>query len=593
MLNSRTKLIGIALSALGATSCVFFNTDDNTHEQKPFIEPLILSQSQCSGGPKKTTQTAQDTSLETSISFDFAKPFPLPDDIVDIFHYPISTSNKDAQHWFDTGLAHMANFNHDEAIAAFRKAQEIDANCAMCFWGEGLSFGSNINAPFDAKRGAAGLIAVQKAQTLANSASNREAALIGALATRYSKLEDGKTVENAETYAKAMHTVAQDYADDKTILTLAAEANMDTQPWDYWEAGARTPKGRTAQTLELLETALSIDPEFAPSIHLYIHTTEASVNPFRAEKYADTLAQQNLGVGHLVHMPSHTYLRLGHWKKSNDANIDAIAADEAYIANSKNGMAYAQSYYPHNVHFLVANAQLGGDASTALQMADKLKQLVKLDPDTLSPFGEHIAAAPIFTALQFDDSDAVLIVEKPADAQLYLLTAWHYARGTSLLRQGDKTAAKAELAALSNLTDKPQIADYEAFGLPMSGVIEVARLTLAGRISASDGDLTKAINKLDEAADIHDQLSYMEPTWWHYPTRQTLGAMLIQDGQFDRAEREFYRTLIKSPNNAYALYGLAEAFKAQGDTISETYARHLFDDAWIGETGKTPDISDL
>ena len=174
----------------------------------------------------------------------------------------------------------------------------------------------------------------------------REAELIKALQTRYSVKDGAEVVENAGAFADAMDKVAAAYPDDKLILALAAEANMDTQPWDYWEAGAREPKGRTARTLELIETALDIDPKYAPAIHLYIHITESSVDPFRAEAYADALMDQDMGIGHLVHMPSHIYLRLGKWKKSHASNIAAIAADEAYMAQTENAAVYGSVYYP-------------------------------------------------------------------------------------------------------------------------------------------------------------------------------------------------------------------------------------------------------
>lgn len=135
--------------------------------------------------------------------------------------------------------------------------------------------------------------------------------------------------------------------------------------------------------------------------------------------------------------------------------------------------------------------------------------------------------------------------------------------------------------------------DYEPYGVPLPGIVKVAKLTLEGHIASAEENLTQAIKLLDEAADAQDQLSYMEPAWWYNHTRQTLGALLIKDKQFERAEREFYRTLLVSPNNAYALFGLAEAFKAQGDEASEKYARHLFDKAWIGASGESPELSDL
>lgn len=588
---------GTALTLLGLASCVSdmpTETGAAETEAPPFIDPLTLSQSMCSGRTSQTTTAAIEAAKRLNPGFDYGAPFALPAEVVNHFHYPVSTASREAQSWFDTGLAHMANFNHDEAIAAFRKAQSLDPDCAMCFWGEGLSFGSNINIPYDSERGAAGRVAASEALVRIDSANALEAKLIKALDARYSVVDEAEVVENAEAFADAMDSVARAFPDDKFILSLAAEANMDTQPWDYWQAGAREPKGRTARTLELIETALKVDPDFAPAIHLYIHVTESSVDPYRAESYADRLWEQQLGVGHLVHMPSHIYLRLGAWKKSRAANIDAIAADEAYIAQSDNAAVYGMVYYPHNVHFVVASSQFAGDATTALEMSDKLEAMVDMNPDVPDPLAEHIAASPIFTDLVFSTPETVLAIPEPAPAHLYMRTSWHYARGTVFARQGNMTGAAAELAKLEALTEAPGFTDYDTDYLtPLAGIQSVAVLTLEGRIAAMKGEFKTAIDRLESAAAAEAQLPYFEPTWWYYPTRQTLGLYLLQDGQYDRAQREFFKTLIKAPNNAYALFGLAETFRAKGDSRSEAYARSLFEDAWMGADGTIPRLTDL
>lgn len=590
-------MAGAALTALGLVSCISPEPVEPAvveEESKPFIDPLILAQNMCSGRASQASAATLTAAASLNPGFDYGTPFALPAEVTAHFHYPVTTTSADAQLWFDTGLAHMANFNHDEAIAAFRKAQSADPACAMCYWGEGLSFGSNINIPYMPERGAAGLLATREAVTRLDGLTPAEIKLIKALDQRYSVVDDAEVVERAGEFADAMDAVAAAFPGDKFILSLAAEANMDTQPWDYWQPGAREPKGRTARTLQLIEDALEIDPGFAPAIHLYIHITESSVDPFRAEAYADTLLEQDLGVGHLVHMPSHIYLRLGQWKKSHASNISAIQADEAYIAATDNAAVYGSVYYPHNVHFVVASSQFAGDAGTALEMADKLKAMAVLDPAAPAPLAEHIAASPIFTDLLFSSDETVLAVPEPAAPHLYMRTAWHYARGTVFARQGDLEAAKTELGMLKSLAGAPGFADYETqYFAPLPGIHQVAQLTLKGRLQAAQGDLKAAIDSLESAAAAEAQLPYFEPTWWYYPTRQTLGMLLLRDGQYDRAEREFYKTLIKAPNNAYALYGLAETFRAKGDERSEAYARELFQNAWMGADEAHPDLTDL
>jgi tetratricopeptide (TPR) repeat protein len=583
---------GAALSLFAVVSCVTEEVTQSDEDTPPFIDPVTLSQSMCSG--KNSQPLSVKAPGENAATFNYDVPFRVPSEVIDHFHYPISTASREAQLWFDNGVAHMHNFNHDEAIASFRKAQASDPGCAMCYWGEGLSFSSNINYPYDPNRGAAGLIAAQAAMERVEGVADREAALITALATRYTATETNAVVENTADYADAMDAVARQFPADKVILALAAEANMDTQPWNYWQADGREPFGRTARTLEMIETALNNDPNFAPAIHLYIHIKESSVDPYGAEAYADRLAALDLGVGHLVHMPSHIYLRLGAWKKSQVANVEAIAADEAYMAASENADIYGSIYYPHNVHFVVASSQYAGDAKTATEMAEKVAQVANLDPEGFNPFGEHIAASKLFTDLLFGTDEAVLEMAEPAAGHLYMRTAWHYARGTVFARQGNSADAMAELAALRALSDADNVSEYvDSVGVPMPGSMEVAGLTLEGRILASQNDLDGAIARLESASAAESALPYFEPTWWYYPTRQTLGMLLLMDQQYDRAEREFFKTLIKAPNNAYALYGLSEAYRLQGDERSATYAKSLFEEAWMGAQGETPKLDEL
>lgn len=597
----KKRTVGLGLSAFvlfGFAACQASEQSKlqttNTRAETPFPDPLLFAQSKCSGLSAQASEASAKATSGSNPDFSFGAAFALPFEVVEHFAMPVTTQRLEAQQWFDTAMAHMANFNHDEAIAAFREAQKIDPSCAMCYWGEGLAFGSNINAPYEAPRGAAGFVATQKAVARIESLSAKEAALIGALAVRYEKTPTGGVIENAGAYADAMDQLVREWPDDKILLSLAAEANMDTQPWDYWNYGAGTPKGRTVRTLELLERAINIDPDYAPAIHLYIHVTESSVDPYRAEPYADRLQAQAFGVGHLVHMPSHIYLRLGRWQKSHDANIAAIAADEAYIAASENAAFYGAVYYPHNVHFVVSSSHYAGDAKTALEMAGKLATLVDIDPSAPNPLAEHIAASTIYTALLYGEGASVLDIPAPPQAHLYMRVAWHYARGAKLAELNQLDRADAELASLASLSEEPGFDDYQdVFQAPLPGILKVAMHTLEGRIAAAEGDLPLAIDRLEAAANAEAGLPYFEPTWWFYPTRQTLAGYLLQDGQYERAQREFYRTLIKAPNNAYALFGLAEAYKATGNATAEAYARELFDKAWLGTKSEIPDLSKL
>ncbi len=214
--------------------------------------------------------------------------------------YKITTSNARAQRYFDQGLRLAYAFNHLEAQRAFRMAQKLDPKCALCFWGEALVLGPNINAPMEPSAAGPAWAAVSKANALAKHANAKEQALIEALSKRYAKSPEVDRKRLDQAYAAAMGGLARRFPGDDDIAVLYAESLMDLSPWDYWEDGGRKPKGRTAEILKVLEEVLANDPDHAGAIHYYIHMVEASDRPERAESYADRLAGLMPGAGHLV-----------------------------------------------------------------------------------------------------------------------------------------------------------------------------------------------------------------------------------------------------------------------------------------------------
>ena len=334
----------------------------------PFINPLTIVRSACGKDPAAALKrriyfrsigaayaaTLKDESDAANPAKAHMRPVPG-------IGYAVTTANDKAQAYFDAGLAHVWNFNHGEAVNEFKMAQADDPDCAMCYWAEAFALGPNINAPMGEEAVAPAHAAIQKAVSLKDKASEKERALIDALAARYAAkpVADRSALDAA--FADAMDKVALAYPDDDFILALAAEANMDTQPWDYWQADGRTPKGRAARTISLIETVLARNPDYQPAIHLYIHMTEATDNPYRAVAYADKLAKLSPSLGHLIHMPSHTYARVGRFKDSIDTNINAVASDETFLANSDPSPLYQYGYYVHNVHFVMTSAQMAGE----------------------------------------------------------------------------------------------------------------------------------------------------------------------------------------------------------------------------------------
>jgi tetratricopeptide (TPR) repeat protein len=495
----------------------------------------------------------------------------------------ISTAVPEAQRYFDQGLRLTYAFNHAEAVRSFRKAQRLDPGCAMCFWGEALAFGPNINAPMEAEAVAPALAAVAKAQSLAAGATEKEKVLIAAMARRYSAEPGFKQAAGDLAYAVAMEDAAERFPADDDVGALAAEALMNLSPWDYWAEDKRTPKGKTADTVKILERVLARNPNHPAAIHLYIHAVEASTTPERAEAGSDRLARLMPGSGHLVHMPSHIYYRIGRYKDSLAVNRDAIAADEAYLRSIQGSAIVRGGYYPHNVHFLLVSAQMAGDRATALAAADKLAVVTPDEAVRAFPWVQPIKAAPYFAWAQFHTLERVLDLAAPNAEFSYATAAWRYARGVALALAGDAVRAAAEADAIGALATRPDVKALAEAGIPAGDVLKIAELVVRGRVAQAKGDLEAARRAYVTAAAVQDKLPYMEPPFWYYPVQQSLGAVLLLQGKVVEAERAFEASLLEAPNNGRALYGLREARLARGDTAGADATRTLFDKAWAGD----------
>ncbi len=519
---------------------------------------------------------AQDAQNEGNVSV------PLYDNLGDLT-YPITTQNPLAQRYFDQGLRLTYAFNHAEALRAFRAAQRLDPDCAMPYWGEAFVFGPNINAPMAEADGNPAVIAIQKAVERGPRASAHEQALITALSRRYSAevQTDRKALDQA--YASAMAEAMQRFPDDPEIATLYVDAVMNLSPWDYWEADGKTPKGQIGTAIQSIEKVLAKHPNHPGAIHLYIHLTEASTTPERAESYANRLAGLMPGAGHLVHMPSHTFFRIGRYHDSVTINKEAVKADEAYLAQGPADGIYAYSYYPHNIHFVMASAQMTGDSQTALEYAKRLEGKI---PDAVAVQVGWIQAmktAPYAVYAQMSPPETILALPDPGDTLPLVKAMWHYARGVGLATRGDVEAARREAASLAELNQKTDFSSLLAWGVPAPDILRLAQHVVEGRIAQTQNDHTRAIKEFHTAVQIQDAFPYTEPPYWYYPVRQSLGAALLAAGKAAEAEQAFAESLTQFPNNGWALYGLLQAQKTQGKEAAAKDTEHRLQHAWTGE----------
>ena len=497
-------------------------------------------------------------------------------------HHPVTTKSKEAQQFFDQGLRLSYAFNHAEAIRAFRQAALLDPACAMAYWGHALALGPNINAAMSREAENEAVEVLQKALMLRPKVSQKERDYIDALAKRYSAREDADRSALDKAYADAMRELSKRYPDDFDAATLFAEALMDLTPWDYWKRDGKGHAG-TMEIVATLESIISRNPNHPGALHFYIHTVEASKTPERGVEAADRLGKLMPGAGHLVHMPAHIYIRVGRYADSSRANELAIEADDRYITQCRVQGLYPLVYFPHNIHFLWASATLEGRSGTAIQAARQLHERIKEDKLEDPEFGAlHLFhAAPLFALTRFGKWDEILSQPAPDKKLRFETGTWHYARGTALAagRRFDKAAT--ELDKLRGIAAEKILSEYRIFGLNSLGeVLAIAQSTLAGELAAARGNFDEALGHLETAVRLDDGLIYNEPHDWHYPPRQSLGAVLIVADRAAEAETVYWEDLRRNAENGWSLFGLTKALEAQGKSEEAAAMHQRFEKAW-------------
>ncbi len=494
------------------------------------------------------------------------------------WHHKITTDNPLTQKYFDQGLRLVYGFNHPEAIDAFQQAARLDPNCAMCYWGEALALGPNINIDVDPTREKSAYEAVQKAKSLENHASDEEHAYIDALTNRYSIAPKADLKQLQRNYADAMRKVAQRYPDDADAKTLFAESLMDLSPWNNWTRDGKPLPG-TLEIVATLEEVLKKEPNHPGANHYYIHAVEASQHPERALPSADRLGKLEPGAGHLVHMPAHIYIRTGRYSDSVDVNQQAVKVDEGYIAQRHPETVYPMLYYPHNIHFIYASACYAGRRADALEAARKVASIASPDAVRQMPVMEFAVPSPLFAMVRFGMWDDVLKEPAPAPDLKYSNGMWHYARGRAFAAKGEIAQARKEQKALdaiaAALPPKTMFLQNTA-----NDILAVAQVVLAGDILAKEHNYDQAIAKFRKGVELEEALKYQEPPDWYYPVRQSLGAALLEAGKPGEAEAVFRADLKINPDNGWSLYGLEQALRAQHKDAEAAKVAARFKIAW-------------
>jgi tetratricopeptide (TPR) repeat protein len=500
-------------------------------------------------------------------------------DSLGTYSYTVTTASPQAQQWFDQGLRLLYGFNHHEAGKAFREATRLDPACAMCFWGIALTEGSNYNSPTDPAREKAALGAVQRAQALRAGVTPRERALIDALARRHSAAPGAERAALDRAYADAMRDVARQFPDDLEAATLFADSMMNLRPWNLWTADG-TPHPGTEEIVQTLERVLAKNPDHPGAIHLYIHAVEAGPDPRRAEAAADRLARLMPGAGHIVHMPSHIYWRVGRYADAVRTNAAAVQADQTYFKTARPSPIYRGLYYPHNIDFIWQSASMQGRSAETLRAAREFAasgspEMIKQMPDM-----ETAPVAPIVALVRFGRWDEVLRHPAPPREWLYTSGVWHYARGLAFSAKGQTAEAQRELRELETVMDSVPPERTVAFFFRAKNILQLAANVLAGEMAAKAGDVATAERLLRAAVAEQDTHWFTEPPPWYFPVRQSLGAILLQAGRARDAEAVYREDLGRNPGNGWSLFGLAQSLRAQGRTSEAAEVDTSFGAAW-------------
>jgi tetratricopeptide (TPR) repeat protein len=500
------------------------------------------------------------------------------------YHHPITTKHPEAQAYFDQGLTLLYGFNHDEAARYFRRAAALDPHAAMPYWGLALAIGPNYNdTAVDESRAKATYEAVQQAVARAPAVSAREQDYIRALAERYPSPHAGSDWKQFHLhYSDAMREVMHTYPDDLDAATLFAESLMMLRPWQLWTRDGQPAPG-TLELVTVLESVLKRHPDHPGANHLYIHAVEASPHLERAIPSAMRLMTLVPGAGHLVHMPGHIFLQTGDYELAAQTNVNAAAADQAFVQRTGATGVYPLMYWTHNMHFIAyARAQQGRYEEAKQAARDMVENVGGADLGMQMLEGFHLY--PLMVDLRFRRWDEILQTPEPRAERKLLRAFWRFARATALAGQGRLHEAAAEQTQFeAQRTAMPAEVRY-LLNNSASDLLALAAATLDAQLAWARGDKEQSIQGWRRAVELESTLQYDEPPPWFYPVRAALAAALLRHGQAKEAEAVFRAAMDKHPRDGRLLFGLWQTLTAQQRESEAALVAQQFNAAWTHAT---------
>ncbi len=492
---------------------------------------------------------------------------------------PISTDSPDAQRWFDQGLVWLFGFNHDEAVRSFTEAAAHDPDHPMPWWGIAFAHGMNINDPkMPRERWKLARHAADQALLRIQNGNDAEQALVRAVSARSTWPPPREQAKYDRRYAGAMREVHLRFPGDPDIACFYAESLMNLQPWNYWTKSGE-PKGRIEEIIGVLQTAMARHPGHPGLDHLYIHAVEASSFPEAAVPAADRLKDAVPGSGHLVHMPSHIFVRVGRYAESSDLNERAADADRAYFKDAPAPGLYAM-YYAHNIHFIAYSCMMEARAERAIEAARALEsEIPEAALREYAPLIEGLTSTTFHALVRFGRWEEVLAEPGRPDFRLFTNAVRHSARGVALAALGRPSEARVEQRLFEEAAARVP-AEWFVMQNKAHDILPIARAMLEGEILFREGRREEAFAALRKGIEAEDNLVYDEPPGWMLPVRHALGALLMADGRFKEAESVYREDLAIHRDNGWSLLGLTQALEAQGRAAEATRYAPLLAAAW-------------
>ena len=492
--------------------------------------------------------------------------------------FPVDTTNPEAQAWFNHGVKLRWAFEHSESVRAFRKARLLDPSCGMCAWGEAWAMGPNLNGGGEGEEvRKAALDIARQARRMLRRAPATHRQMADALIQRYSGRESSRAVR----FARSMDRIARRNPNDVNVAAVTADAWM-LQADEWWDDDGKAADPGITRAMQILEGTLAHAPDDPGAIHLYIHLTEWSDDPHKAIPYGERLARLTPGASHLVHMPSHTFYRVGRYRDAMRSNVEAVALDLRYVEiASPPGGVKGKPLHGHNIHFGMGGALMAGGAEDGLKLADWfLSTYADMPADNL--WRQVMANNAYAIYGRFGAPEQVAALARPPESHPMLLISWHYARGEAAARAGNAAAVRAEAEAIRVLREADTFKSGSQAELRQA-FTEVSQRVLEGRAAMIDKDWAAAKTAFSRAAELQgqDDEGGDPPILW-YPTRRSLAAAMLASGDAAGARAKVLELLEDWPNDPYSYFVLAEAEEALGNVAAAAEARRMSRIEWIG-----------